>query len=95
MTGFPKQGRVRLDGPAYWRFKMQVHALDDWRCAVCRKITALTLHHLIKRSKLRLDTPDNCISLCVSCHDAVESGVITVEWADMAARRIAIQRRPD
>ncbi len=87
-----KRGEVRLEGAAYTRFKMQLHALDGWRCKVCRKILPLQVHHMIKRSERRLDIPENCISVCIRDHNDIESSVISVSWVDVEKRLIRIQR---
>lgn len=68
----PKRQKIKLTGEAYQRLKLQVFTRDKWRCRRCGERLPLTVHHLIKRSDLRLDTLENCLSLCVGCHDAVE-----------------------
>ena len=87
-----KQGRVKLTGDAYQAFKREVHEADNWRCTICGRITALTVHHLIKRSQLRLDTLENCISACVDDHEAIERGHITVAWEEVSTRRLRVGR---
>lgn len=90
MTDFPKKGEVRLDSAAYWKLKMSVHEADGWKCRVCLKITGLTLHHLTKRSELRLDVSENLISVCVPCHNRIESGQIEIVMIDPAFRAIRV-----
>jgi len=80
---FPKQGAVKLEGEEYLRFKNRVFERDGWKCRnpECKSRRNLTLHHKIKRSKLRLDTMENCITLCVKCHDRVERYELDVkDW---------------
>jgi 5-methylcytosine-specific restriction endonuclease McrA len=88
MDGNPitKAGRIKLEGAAYQAFKKTVHETDRWRCVVCRRIKPLTVHHLRKRSQLRLDTLENCVSLCFNCHEAVERGQLRLRLADLAGR---------
>ena len=78
---FPKQGEVRLKGEEYEEFKRQIFERDNWTCRNlnCRSRRNLTVHHMIKRSKQRLDTFRNCITLCVKCHDLVETGKLSIK----------------
>jgi 5-methylcytosine-specific restriction endonuclease McrA len=39
-------------------------------CYGCGKYTDVAPHHLIRRSELRLDIPENLIPLCWACHRA-------------------------
>lgn len=94
----PKSGRVVLKGNAYLRFKYEVHALDNWKCRICpyfgrSAIRALTVHHMIKRSKLRLDVVTNAISTCVECHERIERGELIVSWIDAEKRTVSVEQR--
>jgi hypothetical protein len=62
---FAKTGKVVLTGQDYWRFKNYIHELDGWRCKICNSIAGLTISHMVKRSRVRMDTPENCYSACV------------------------------
>ena len=68
---FPKQRSVKLEGEEYRKFKKHIFTRDNWMCRnpACRSRRNLTLHHKIRRSKVRLDTEENCLTLCVECHD--------------------------
>jgi 5-methylcytosine-specific restriction endonuclease McrA len=94
MSGNPiaKAGRVKLEGAAYQAFKKTVHETDRWRCVVCRRIKPLTVHHLRKRSQLRLDTLENCVSLCFTCHEAVERRLLRIRLTDPATRQVTVAR---
>jgi len=83
---FPKQGTIRKKGLDYRQFKYRVHELDGWKCRRCFCIVPLTVHHIVKRSKLRLDTVENCVSLCFDCHDEVERNNIRLGWVDLGKR---------
>lgn len=37
------------------------------------------MHHKVKRSKVRLDTEENCVTLCVICHELAERHELEVE----------------
>lgn len=69
---FPKRGRVRLDGEAYKALCEQVLTRDEWRCRRCSSRAHLQVHHIIKRSELRLDLSWNLVTLCAACHELVE-----------------------
>lgn len=69
---FPKQGRIRLKGAEYLKLQEQVFTRDGWRCRRCRAPHNLQMHHLVKRSRLRRDTMENCCTLCNNCHEQVE-----------------------
>lgn len=92
---FAKPRSVRLDGLDYWRFKMAVHSADNWRCLICvffgeSGLKPLTVHHLLKRSKLRLDLVTNAISACLQCHEKIERGQLLVSWIDAEKRKMSI-----
>jgi len=78
---FPKQGEVRLEGEEYEEFKQQIFERDNWTCRNlnCRSRRNLTVHHLIKRSKLRLDIPSNAVTVCAFCHDLIEAGKLNIK----------------
>ena len=67
-----KEGRVRLNGAAFERWKKAVLDRDGWKCRRCDRPYNLSVHHIRKRSDLRLDTMENGITLCARCHDAAE-----------------------
>ena len=72
----PKKS-VKLTGASYAKFKAGVIKRDKYRCKRCGKrfkANELTIHHKIKRSHLRLDTPDNAETLCLRCHVFEEIG---------------------
>lgn len=58
---------------------MKVLTRDGWRCRRCNCNQNLQVHHIQKRSDLRLDTPENGCTLCNChqhrCHDMVEGKV--------------------
>src|SRR5205809_657353 len=89
----PKEGRLVLHGTAYRALVLQVFELDGWKCKICRKRRALTPHHMLKRSRLRVDSVDNLLSVCLFCHTAIDSRDIDVRWVDTATRTIEVSRR--
>jgi 5-methylcytosine-specific restriction endonuclease McrA len=81
-TGFavPKEPAVRLTGNEYTRFKKEIHRRDGYRCQnpdcgdpyARGPMNALTIHHKTKRSQNGSDTPENCATICLKCHEAIE-----------------------
>lgn len=62
---------VKREGYEYTKFKNGVIESRGKRCEWCKKPKhrrELTLHHKTKRSKLRLDTPENVEVVCLDCH---------------------------
>lgn len=60
----------------YWaRIREIVITRDHLRCKSCLKrklFNNLTVHHIIPRCEGGQDDPDNLITLCQKCHDAIE-----------------------
>ncbi|WP_164491876.1 HNH endonuclease [Staphylospora marina] len=71
-----------LNGTAidYWNvsfsesIKEQVKKRDGYACRICKKDTDLHVHHRIKRKNGGDHSMENLITLCGSCHRAVETG---------------------
>jgi len=80
MLAFPKQGRIKLEKHAYARFKQDILELDGHRCKHCGRRDFLTLEHHIPRSKIRLDTVENCYTCCVWCNQLIKDRGIAVDW---------------
>ena len=59
--------------------KAMVLNRDDYICQYCKgkhKDPKLEVHHIIYRSNNGSDEPENLITLCKTCHDAVHTGKI-------------------
>src|SRR6266699_347762 len=56
---------------AYEALHKQVLARDNWRCQNCATSENLQVHYIRSRSKLGDDSPENLITLCATCHDAL------------------------
>lgn len=82
---FPKQGRVRLKGKAYKDLIESVLERDGWQCRRCPSRTHLQVHHIIKRSYLRLDVSSNLCTLCAHCHELVERHKVDIIGTDADA----------
>ena len=87
---FPKTPKIVLTSDDYKALQQACFRLDKWRCRVCGKIRPLQLHHMQPRSKGRLDTVDNCISLCPHDHERVTRNEITIEWNNVQERTVII-----
>src|SRR5262245_39346996 len=46
---------------------------DDWRCQSCTCRTNLTVHHIVPRSRGGRSWPENLVTLCIPCHDRIQS----------------------
>lgn len=79
---FPKPQSIRLKGDNYKRLRDKVLARDAWSCRRCGARHHLQVHHLIKRSHLRLDIMANLCTLCNGCHELVERHIIDVIGED-------------
>lgn len=87
---FPKQRQVKLTGADYRAFQQAVFEADCWTCRCCGQVKPLTVHHVVRRSRQRLDELTNALSLCVSCHQLETDRRITIEWVDPIARTVRI-----
>ena len=70
----------KLEGKEYEKFRTKVFERDNWKCrnVFCGSRKNLTPHHYIKRSKVRLDTMENVITLCISCHIKVHERMLEI-----------------
>ncbi|MFS0862122.1 HNH endonuclease [Fredinandcohnia sp. 179-A 10B2 NHS] len=55
------------------KLKNEVLDRDHWRCVVCEAETHLHVHHKIPRRLGGVHHKDNLVTLCASCHSAVET----------------------
>lgn len=53
--------------------KIEVKDRDGWKCAICECETDLHVHHKIPRRLGGIHHKDNLVTLCASCHKAVET----------------------
>ena len=90
---FPKRGQIKLTGKAYANLRQKVFRLDGYKCRVCGSISNLTPHHMIRRSKIRLDIIENLLSLCLRCNQLEADRLIIISWIDSAKRTIQVQQK--
>jgi ATP-dependent DNA helicase RecQ len=60
--------RLRLDAVAYENLRQQVLRRDGWRCQSCGAMVNLEVHHKEFRSHSGVDSEENLITLCTTCH---------------------------
>jgi len=63
--------RGRAGSTAWKRIRMVILCRDDWRCQDCGIRKRLTIHHIVPRTQGGSDHPDNLVTLCRTCHDAI------------------------
>lgn len=83
-----KPHREKLEGAAYKQLIERVFQRDRWKCRnpFCESQGGLTPHHLRKRSQLGGDEMGNLITLCMPCHDSVESNELKIEVVDVMVK---------
>ena len=83
-----KPRREKLEGEAYRQLIERVFQRDKWMCRnpFCQAMCQLTPHHLKKRSQLGGDEMGNLITLCTTCHDAVERNELKIEVVDLVVK---------
>ena len=83
-----KPHRERLRGDDYKDFIEGIFRRDKWKCRnpFCGSMRNLTPHHLKKRSQLGGDEPENVLTLCMICHDAVERNELKIEMVDVVVK---------
>jgi 5-methylcytosine-specific restriction endonuclease McrA len=67
-----KIGRIRLTPAKYKKLCLEIMERDGWACRRCSQRSCLQVHHIIKRSFVRIDAAWNLCTLCIDCHDRVE-----------------------
>jgi 5-methylcytosine-specific restriction endonuclease McrA len=92
--------RGRIANWLKWREIITVR--DGLRCQVCNKFygndrSMLQVHHIIPRSEGGRTINRNLISLCVTCHDAVEidPDVLTHAIAMKQSKRVSKNKKLD
>ena len=63
-----KGPRLRLDPEAYRELCYEALERDGWSCQACGRMQDLQVHHIQPRSRLRDDSAENLIALCVKIH---------------------------
>lgn len=63
----------------FYNVKAYVLDRDGYQCQKCKaKHTRLEVHHIVFKSKGGTNEPDNLITLCHECHEAVHSGEVKI-----------------
>jgi 5-methylcytosine-specific restriction endonuclease McrA len=64
----PDPPRFRQDPVAYENLRQRVLRRDGWRCQSCGTMANLEVHHKQFRSQSGVDSEENLITLCATCH---------------------------
>jgi len=77
--------------------KKEVKDRDHWKCVVCENETDLHVHHKIPRNLGGIHHIDNLVTLCASCHAAIETADIqhafTKCWANYKKQKFSNVRK--
>jgi len=92
----PKQS-IKLSPHKYLKLKRKVHELDGWKCVNpdCKHTYSreeLTFHHIIPVGRIRLDTVDNGMTLCLWCHMLVEDKLLYLDFKELLKKRKDLTR---
>ena len=66
-----------------------VNDLQGGRCACCNHVIE-HYHHIVPRSKGGSDTPENLAGLCLSCHEKVHAGMISLDKLGLKKKYAAL-----
>jgi 5-methylcytosine-specific restriction enzyme A len=66
-----KAAPLRLDAVSYESLRLEILRRDSWRCQSCGTMSNLEVHHREFRSHSGVDSEENLITLCTSCHARV------------------------
>lgn len=55
------------------KLRRDVKTRDNYQCSVCGKTTGLEVHHIVKVKHGGTNEMDNLITLCSSCHRAIDT----------------------
>lgn len=67
----------------------EVKDRDNWECQICGKRTSLEIHHIVKVKYGGDSNTNNLITLCTSCHRAIDS--LNIEHAIKKCTRNAME----
>lgn len=85
---FAKPERIEVKGASWESLKSKVYKADGWKCRACGRRNNLTCHHMVHRSKQRLDVFENLLTLCSYCNDLEKDKILNVEWINRDLRII-------
>jgi 5-methylcytosine-specific restriction endonuclease McrA len=66
-----KKRSIRSTKSGWKKLVKQCFERDAHKCQICKRPGALHPHHIIPKSRLRVDHVDNLVSLCPECHRGV------------------------
>ena len=65
---------LRLESNEYHQLCNEILDRDAWKCKHCKYRQNLHVHHIVYRSQGGEDTPENLVTLCSQCHEAIHNG---------------------
>jgi len=71
--------KIKLQDEDYKILIQEILKRDNYSCRKCKSKEHLQAHHVIKRSKIRLDLDWNLITVCYRCHFLLESHQLLIE----------------
>lgn len=73
---------IKLNKEQFRKLRERILSRDRFKCRKCGRADGLQCHHIIKRSKKRLDIDWNLIMVCQECHRELEDRIILIEQSD-------------
>ena len=73
---------IKLPKEQFRKLRDSILSRDKFKCRKCERRDGLECHHIIKRSKKRLDVDWNLIIVCRKCHRELEDSVIIIQQDD-------------
>jgi 5-methylcytosine-specific restriction endonuclease McrA len=74
--------QIKLTKEQFRKLRERILSRDKFKCRKCGRQDGLECHHIIKRSKKRLDVDWNLIMVCQKCHRELEDRIIIVQQED-------------
>ena len=92
-----------LNSEAWAEIRNKRLAIDDYKCAICRSPYSLEVHHLIYPSIFGTEPQSHLVTLCRTCHKAIEdrkkstisarNRAAAVQWYDAICLRFRLNNK--
>lgn len=73
---------IKLNEQEYKLLCEKIFKRDKYKCRCCGSRNNLQAHHIVYRSKERLDIEENLISICPTHHDLIHRKLLALEFPD-------------
>ncbi len=90
---FAKPERIEKKGHEWKKLVQQLYEKDGRICRACGRRSNLTPHHMVHRSRQRLDVIEELLTLCSWCNDLEKDRLLEVKWVNRELRIIAVRWR--